>query len=99
MSSNELDIPKEMTKISSVADRDEDNSRSGSRRVGLGVRQAIYVRNVKSFKMVNVCNVILRKALENSMVNILFINIKDTMKEMLENIGLVIACDGHDEVG
>ena len=82
-----------------MPNREEDNIRSFGRRVRLGVRQAIYVRNVKSFKMVNVRNVILREALENSMVNVLFINIKDTMKEMLEDIDLVITCDGHDEVG
>ena len=88
-----------MTKISSVFNRDEDNGRSVRRRGGLGVRQAIYVRNVESFKMVNVFNVILPEALENSMVSVLFINVKDTIKEMLEDIDLVITCDGHDEVG
>ena len=86
-------------KISSVSDRDEDDSRSVSRRVGLGVRQTIYVRNVKSFKMINVCDVILLKAFDNSMISVSGINVKDAMKEMFEDLDLVITCDGHDEVG
>ena len=82
-----------------VSNREEDNIRSIGCRIRLGVRQTIYVLDFEAFKMVNVHNVILRKILENSMVNVLFINIEDTMEEMLDDIDLVITCDGHDEVG
>ena len=82
-----------------VSNRKEDNIRSIGHRIRLGVCQTIYVLDFEAFKMVNVCNVILRKALENSMGRVLFINVKDIIKEMLEDIDLVITCDGHDEVG
>ena len=87
-----------MTKVSTVPNREEDNIRSIDRSICLGVRQTIYVLDLKGFKIINVFDVIVRKALDNSMGRVLFINVKDIIKEMPEDIGLVITCDRHDEV-
>ena len=79
--------------------RDEDGIALICIRIEFGVSQTIYIHNGKPFKMINVCDVILLKAFDNSMISIRGVNVKDAMKEMFEDLDLVITCDGHDEVG
>ena len=87
-----------MTKVSTVSNRKEDNGRTISCGIWFSVHQTINVFHLKAFEIGNVFDVILPKAYKDRVVSVCFSNIEDAIKEMLEDIHLVITCGRHDEV-